>query len=31
MSRGASLRLASHLHNNHADVDRLIDALASAL
>lgn len=29
--RGSSLRIAPHLHNNHEDVDRLIDALASTI
>jgi len=29
--RGSSLRISPHLHNNQADVDRLLDALASAV
>jgi selenocysteine lyase/cysteine desulfurase len=29
--RGSSLRISPHLHNNPEDVDRLVDALASAV
>lgn len=29
--RGSSLRIAPHLHNNQQDVDRLLDAVASAM
>jgi selenocysteine lyase/cysteine desulfurase len=29
--RGSSVRIAPHLHNNQADVDRLLDAVASAV
>jgi selenocysteine lyase/cysteine desulfurase len=29
--RGSSIRISPHLHNNQADVDRLIDALAAAI
>lgn len=29
--RGSSVRIAPHLHNNHDDVDRLLEAIGSAV